>query len=79
MWYHWVATIIGVYAVGSAIYNMVYARDQAGMIINGVWILIGAGMLYFGITGIRTPTYSAPVSYGQNPFATQQGGRRRRH
>ena len=73
MWYHWVATIIGIYAVGSAIYNMVYSKDQAGLIINGVWILIGAGMLYFGITGIRTPTYSAPASYDQqNPFLNQQ-------
>lgn len=67
MWYHYILLLIGLYLVGSSIYNLAMAGNRSGWIVNGISTAIGFGLAYWAWTAINAPV--AP--YGM------AGGRRR--
>jgi hypothetical protein len=44
MWYHYLLLLVALYLVGTSIYNVVMAGNQAGWVINGISAAIGGGL-----------------------------------
>jgi hypothetical protein len=65
MWYHYLLLLVALYLVGTSLYNVVMAGNQAGWVINGISAAIGGGLLVWAWGGIMAPP------------ATVLGGRRR--
>ena len=52
MWYHYLLLLIALYLVGTSIYNVVMAGNQAGWVINGISAAIGGGFLVWAWSGL---------------------------
>jgi hypothetical protein len=64
MWYHYLGVLIGLYLVGSSIYNIVMSGNRSGWIVNGISTAIGGGLLWWASSGIMTPVYVPPPMLG---------------
>jgi hypothetical protein len=65
MWYHYIGVLIGLYLVGSSIYNIVMSGNRSGWIINGVSTAIGGGLLWWASSGIMTPVVPPSIIGGR--------------
>jgi hypothetical protein len=63
MWYHYLLLLIALYLIGTSIYNVVMAGNQAGWVINGISAAIGGGFLMWASSGLSAPP--APVLGGR--------------
>lgn len=70
MWYHYILILAGLYFVGSAIYSLISNRSMTNLILSGVQILLGAGVAYYGYTGVTAPE---PVPFLSAPAAAVSG------
>ena len=52
MWYHYIILVIGLYLVGTSLYNIVMAGNRAGWVINGISAAIGGGFLVWASGGL---------------------------
>lgn len=56
MWYHYVALLIAVYLVGSAIYTLIMGPKTMGSLaINGIYVVIGVFIVSWSYAGITAP------------------------
>lgn len=66
MWYHYLAILVGLYMVGSAIYTMITSRGTVSYVFNGIYIVIGGFITWWAYSAITAP-----------PPLIMMGGRRR--
>ncbi len=76
MWYHVLLTAIGLYLVGTAIYNLVMNRNTTSYVTNGIQIVIGGFLFSWGYGGIRESGWW--MGYPASVFSSTptMGGRR---
>lgn len=65
MWYHYLVMLLALYLIGSSLYNIVMAGNQAGWIVNGITAAIGGGLALWAWTGITAPVVPPPILGGR--------------
>jgi hypothetical protein len=56
--------LVGLYLVGSSIYNIVMAGNRSGWIVNGISTAIGGAIAYFAWSKISAPAPLIPPMSG---------------
>ena len=74
MWYHYLALLVGLYMIGSAVYSMVMVSGTlySRWVSNGIYTAIGVAIAMWSWSGITAPSPIAQAS-------AMMGGRRRWH
>ena len=57
--------LLALYLIGSSLYNIVMAGNQAGWIVNGITAAIGGGLAFWAWTGITAPVVPPPILGGR--------------
>jgi hypothetical protein len=68
MWYHYLALLAGVYLVASSIYNMVLNRNTSGYVMNGISLVIGVALAWYGYAGVTAPVIPPPLLGGRRRY-----------
>jgi hypothetical protein len=68
MWYHYLVLLIALYLIGSSIYNIVMAGNQAGWVVNGISTAIGGGMAFWAWNSINAPVVPPPIIGGRRRY-----------
>jgi hypothetical protein len=68
MWYHYLVMLLALYLIGSSLYNIVMAGNQAGWIVNGITAAIGGGLAFWAWTGITAPVVPPPILGGRRRY-----------
>lgn len=77
MWYHYLLLLAGAYLLATAIYTIVTGpKSVISLSMNGVQAAIGAGITYYGWSGIWTPPATSILPGVPTPTAMMGGLRR---
>jgi len=68
MWYHYLVMLLALYLIGSSLYNIVMAGNQAGWIVNGITAAIGGGLAFWAWTGITAPVVPPSILGGRRRY-----------
>lgn len=60
--------LLALYLIGSSLYNIVMAGNQAGWIVNGITAAIGGGLAFWAWTGITAPVVPPPILGGRRRY-----------
>lgn len=55
MWYHWILALAGAYLVATGIWSIISNRSMTNLITSGIQVAIGAGITWYGVSGIMAP------------------------
>jgi hypothetical protein len=66
MWYHYLAILVGIYMVASALYTIIKSRGTVSYVFNGIYIAIGGYIAWWAYSALTAP-----------PPLIMMGGRRR--
>jgi hypothetical protein len=60
--------LLALYLIGSSLYNIVMAGNQAGWIVNGITAAIGGGLAFWAWTGITAPVVPPSILGGRRRY-----------